>query len=103
MSVGRDEVLRIASLARLRLGEADLERMTDDLNSILGHVDELAALEDSEPRSTGLLEGAPSTRPHEHTVPGEQPLDPTPIAPDFRDGFFVVPPPPGVHAREEEG
>jgi aspartyl-tRNA(Asn)/glutamyl-tRNA(Gln) amidotransferase subunit C len=96
MSVDRDEVLRIAGLAKLRLDEDELERMTGDLNSILGHVDTLAELEEEDvPREEERAEGRRSTRSGEKTDAEPGRLDPSTMAPSFRDGFFVVPPPPG--------
>ena len=104
MSVDRREVLRIAGLARLRLDDDELQRMTTDLNAILEHVDTLAELEDEAVPDEGeRAEGRLSTRPAEETVAVPEQLDPSGMAPSFQDGFFVVPPPPGVHASEETG
>ncbi|MDQ7793600.1 MAG: Asp-tRNA(Asn)/Glu-tRNA(Gln) amidotransferase subunit GatC [bacterium] len=41
MTVSRDDVLRVAALARLRFEEEDLERLAADMNAILGLVDQL--------------------------------------------------------------
>ncbi|MEX0837088.1 MAG: Asp-tRNA(Asn)/Glu-tRNA(Gln) amidotransferase subunit GatC [Gemmatimonadota bacterium] len=101
MSVDRGEVLRIARLARLRLDDDELERMTDDLNSILEHVDALGALEDDDVPDDGRWAERRSTRASEETVAEPERLDPSSMAPAFQDGFFVVPPPPGVHAEED--
>ena len=101
MSVDREEVLRIARLARLRLDDDELERMTDDLNSILEHVDTLGALEDDDVATDDRWADRTSTRASEETGADPERLDPSGIAPAFQDGFFVVPPPPGVHAEED--
>jgi aspartyl-tRNA(Asn)/glutamyl-tRNA(Gln) amidotransferase subunit C len=98
--VERDEVLRIASLARLRLTEAELDRMTGDLNAILGHVDELSLLEAGQVAGGDEGQPARSTRAAEVTGTEPERLDPGSLAPAWREGFFVVPPPPGVHASE---
>lgn len=122
MSVEREEVLRIARLAKLRLEEHELERMTGDLNSILAHVDALEALAGSGDGAAGSAapgggdDGAapvgserpwsaalPSSRPGERTASADVPVDPAGFAPDFRDGFFRVPSPPGVHAGGTTG
>ena len=100
MSVERDEVLRIAKLARLRLSERELERMTADLNSILEHVDQLRELEEEAPGAGDGRQEGPSTRPDE-AWGGERGLDPSRSAPEWRDGFFLVPPPPGLHRGGE--
>lgn len=101
MSVDREEVLRIARLARLRLDDDELARMTDDLNSILEHVDTLGALEDDDVADDDRWAERPSTRPSEATTADPERIDPSSIAPAYQDGFFVVPPPPGVHAEED--
>lgn len=101
MSVDREEVLRIARLARLRLDDEELARMTDDLNSILEHVDALGALEDDEVADDSRWAERRSTRLAEETGADPERLDPSRTAPAFQDGFFVVPPPPGVHAEED--
>ena len=99
MSVERNEVIRIAKLARLRLAEDELERMTADLNSILGHVDQLRELEEEASGAGDGREEGPSTRPDEGWG-GERGLDPSRSAPAWREGFFLVPPP-GWNARGE--
>jgi aspartyl-tRNA(Asn)/glutamyl-tRNA(Gln) amidotransferase subunit C len=43
--IEREEVLRIAALARLELSPDELERMTADLSSILEYVNQLARVE----------------------------------------------------------
>lgn len=101
MSVDREEVLRIARLARLRLDDDELERMTSDLNSILEHVDALSALEDDDVVDDSRWAERGSTRPTEETGADPERLDPSGMAPAFQDGFFVVPAPPGVHAEED--
>ena len=43
MSVTRETVAKIASLARIRTAEADLDRMVPELNGILAWVEQLPA------------------------------------------------------------
>lgn len=43
--IEREEVLHVAKLARLRLSEAEVERMAGELSGILEHVDRIAELE----------------------------------------------------------
>lgn len=99
MSVDREEILRIASLARLRLDEGDLERMTRELNTVLDHVDALAELERLPVAAAPSgAEPPASTRAAEETEGRESVGDPGALAPAWKDGFFLVPPPPGIHA-----
>ncbi|MFQ5889265.1 MAG: aspartyl/glutamyl-tRNA amidotransferase subunit C [Gemmatimonadota bacterium] len=79
----------VARLARLRLGEEELRRLAAEMETLLTH---FAALQDvgELPRGPSGRGLAPRLRPD---VPGPDPLT-LPIgelAPDWRDGFFVVP------------
>ena len=86
-----DEVREIAALARLRLGEEEIARMTQDLDAILGYVAALRELD------TGAVE------PMTHAVPFDCPLRPDQVGPALpveevlanasrREGsFFQVP------------
>ena len=99
MSVRRSEVERIAELAHLSFDDDELERFTTELNEILEYVESLRSLEastveegvtsDPDVRSTRREGGAP-----------DEVADVGGIAPRFEDGFFVVPPPPGVSAED---
>lgn len=40
----RDEVAKVADLARLQLTEADLERYTEQLGAVLDHAEDVASL-----------------------------------------------------------
>jgi aspartyl/glutamyl-tRNA(Asn/Gln) amidotransferase C subunit len=102
VSVGRDEARRIAGLARLRFEDDELTRVTAELNRILGLVESLRALESGH-LATG---GAPTVTDCAPTRgPGAEQPDALRgglevVAPDWREGFFVVPPLPGVHEGE---
>ena len=43
--IDREQVLHVARLARLRLSDDEIERMTDELSSILDHIDTISALD----------------------------------------------------------
>ena len=97
--VGREEAGRIASLARLRFDEDELGRITEELNRILDHVENLRSLEGRSGRES-LPGERRSTRGPEADRPDELRRSVASFAPDWRDGFFVVPPLPGVHAED---
>jgi aspartyl-tRNA(Asn)/glutamyl-tRNA(Gln) amidotransferase subunit C len=46
--ISADEVREIAGLARLRLDESEIERLTHELDGILGYIDTVKSLETSE-------------------------------------------------------
>ena len=100
MSVDRKEVERIAALAHLRLGDREAERLTGELNDILEHVAVLRGLAAASAAAVSLPSEGSSTRPSEEAAPDELHVAPPAFAPRWADGFFVVPPPPGVHADE---
>ena len=60
MSITPEDIKRIAQLARLHFEKSELERLTSDLNAILGHVDSLRDLE--EDHESCLLYTSPSPR-----------------------------------------
>jgi aspartyl-tRNA(Asn)/glutamyl-tRNA(Gln) amidotransferase subunit C len=86
-----DEVRTIAALARLRLSDEEIERMTHELDAILEYIDTVKNLD------TG------TTEPMTHAVPFDCPLrqdEPKPSlsveealqnAPRRRGSFFEVP------------
>ena len=48
MSINRDDVLKIAHLARLELSEEEVEKYTGQLNSILNYMEKLNELDTEE-------------------------------------------------------
>lgn len=101
--ITREETLRIATLARLRLTDSEAEDLSHDLNEILEYVDTLASLQVPEGKR---LELGPSQAPEREA--GQIPPDPmahspADSAPDFRDGFFVVPSPPSLGVADDPG
>jgi Asp-tRNA(Asn)/Glu-tRNA(Gln) amidotransferase C subunit len=67
MSIGLDEVLHVAKLAELAVRENELRRLVDQMNRIVDYV--------------ATLDEVP--------VPLARP--PAAMAPEFREGFFLVP------------
>ena len=93
--IGREQVLHVARLARLRLSEEEIERMSRELSTILDHIEKIEELDldDVEPTSHVVnLENV--LRPDEPrpSWPRERILEP---APDAGDGGFRVPRPVG--------
>jgi aspartyl-tRNA(Asn)/glutamyl-tRNA(Gln) amidotransferase subunit C len=91
MAVTPDEALHVAALARLHLDVAELERFTEQLNSILSHVAELA---DADADSVEALAAAVDwNAPLRGDEPGGDPLrlPPWQMAPAWSSGFFTLP------------
>lgn len=89
MTLGPEEVRRVARLAALEVPDADLAAVATELDQIVAYIGQLAELETASPPPDA--EPAPSQlRPD---VPSPNPVGPTPSgwAPEFQNGFFLVP------------
>ncbi len=97
MSVTLEQARRIAELARLRIPDAELERLTGDLNGILEHIDALqdAALAQGAELTPPGRERLASVRSAEPAPPGALERDLGDFAPEVIEGFLRVPPLPG--------
>jgi aspartyl/glutamyl-tRNA(Asn/Gln) amidotransferase C subunit len=92
--VSEQDVRQIASLARLSLDERTIEALTGELNGILEHVRVLETLPSADMNDgdrTAAEAGSavvrdPSARPDSLPTGSVER-----IAPDWREGFFVVP------------
>lgn len=91
MSIGRDQVLHVARLAELAVPEEELGRLVDQLNRIVDYVAQLDQVP-ADPGAEPFVPG-PAAAALREDVPGPVPLarPPAAIAPEFRDGFFLVP------------
>jgi aspartyl-tRNA(Asn)/glutamyl-tRNA(Gln) amidotransferase subunit C len=91
MKIGRDEVLHVARLAELAVDEAELPRLVEQLDGIVAYVAQLDTLP-SEPGAAAFHPGPAQVAWREDKV---QPVplahSPAQMAPEFREGFFVVP------------
>ena len=91
MSIGLDEVLHVAKLAELAVNENEIRRLVDQMNRIVNYVaalDEVPGDRTAEPFLAGPQSVALREDVHA-TVPLVRPL--STIAPEFVDGFFLVP------------
>jgi aspartyl-tRNA(Asn)/glutamyl-tRNA(Gln) amidotransferase subunit C len=91
--IDREQVLHVARLARLKLSDEEVERMSGELSGILDHVERISELdlEGVEPTSH-VIELENVLRPDEPrpSWPREKVLE---RAPDHADGAFRVPSP----------
>jgi aspartyl-tRNA(Asn)/glutamyl-tRNA(Gln) amidotransferase subunit C len=91
VSIGRDEVLHVARLAELAVRDEEVERLVQQMNRIVDYVarlDEVPTDEQAAPFVPG-----PVQVPLRADTPGPVPLarPPAAFAPEFADGFFLVP------------
>lgn len=91
--IDRDQVLHVARLARLRLDEDEIGRMSSELSSVLDHIEKISQLdlEGVEPTSHVVdLENVMRADEPRESWPRERILD---GAPDVAQGGFRVPTP----------
>ena len=91
--IDREQVLHVARLARLRLSEDEVERMSGELSGILKHVERIAELDlDGVEPTPHVIELENVLRPDEPrpSWPREAVLD---RAPDSASDSFRVPSP----------
>lgn len=91
MSVTRAEVERMAALAELAVAPDELPELTAQMDRIVGFVARLRALDDLAGEGAGPI-GPPETPLRDDVVmPADLARSPAELAPEFMDGFFVVP------------
>ena len=96
MSVNKENVAKIASLARIKMSDDELERMVPELNQILGWVDQLSEVDTSnvEPM-TAVIPNTLRLRADEVNADpktgGDRRDDVLANAPAAEHGFFGVP------------
>jgi aspartyl-tRNA(Asn)/glutamyl-tRNA(Gln) amidotransferase subunit C len=91
--IGRDEVLHVAALARLKLSEQEIEPMARELSAVLDHVARIGQLDlEGVPPTAHVVEGSGALRSDEacDSFPREVALAAAPSAGE--DGFLVSSP-----------
>ncbi len=91
MSVDAATVTKVAHLARIAVTEEEANRLTGELNAILGFVEELAAVDvDGVEPMTSVVAMTLRTRP-DVVTDGENAAAVLANAPASEDGYFLVP------------
>lgn len=91
MSLDKNDVRRVAFLARIRVNEEDLEPVAQDLNNIIGWVEQLAEVDtDGVAPMTGAA-GMVMTRRDDVVTDGGDPEKVLSNAPDRVGDFYTVP------------
>lgn len=91
--IDRDHVLHVARLARLRLSEAEVEKMTGELSGILEHVDRIGELDLDDVEPTSHVVALENVLRPDEPRPSWPREDILAQAPDPADGAFRVPSP----------
>lgn len=101
MAIDRSELLRIAELARLRLSEAETERLTRDCGAILEYFETIRAIESDGASAADTERPAPLRDDRPDCDPLQKSL--SEMAPAWRDGYFVLPRLPAMEAEDDGG
>ncbi|HZO61158.1 MAG TPA: Asp-tRNA(Asn)/Glu-tRNA(Gln) amidotransferase subunit GatC [Solirubrobacterales bacterium] len=91
--IDRDQVLHVARLARLRVSDDEIERMSRELSTVLDHIEKISELDlDGVPPTSHVIEVENVLRPDEprDSLPPERALE---GAPDATPAGFRVPTP----------
>ena len=91
LKITRAEVEHVARLARLELTEDEKERMTAQLDAILGYMDKLNALDTSQVEPTTTVIPMVSVMRDDVVRPSLDREEALANAPDRADAFFRVP------------
>ena len=89
----RSEVLHVARLARLRLSDEEVERMSRELSRVLEHIEKISELDlEDVPPTSHVAEVADALRPDEPrpSLPRDEALGSAPAV--AADGFEVPSP-----------
>jgi aspartyl-tRNA(Asn)/glutamyl-tRNA(Gln) amidotransferase subunit C len=91
MSIDTETVRKVAHLARIAVREDELAPLADELNAILGWVEQLGEVDVSgiEPMTT--VTPMRLKRRADEVTDGNRQADILANAPDAREGFFTVP------------
>ena len=91
MSVSREEVLRIAQLAELDVDEEALSALAEQMSRILDYAAQLSAVPANETLRV-FVPGPDAIRFRaDEVTPSQLAFGPDKFAPNFKEGFFVVP------------
>jgi aspartyl-tRNA(Asn)/glutamyl-tRNA(Gln) amidotransferase subunit C len=91
--IEREQVLHVAKLARLRLSEAEVEKMAEELSGILDHVDRIGELELDDVAPTSHVIDLENVLRADQPRPSWPRDDVLAQAPDPAEGAFRVPSP----------
>jgi aspartyl-tRNA(Asn)/glutamyl-tRNA(Gln) amidotransferase subunit C len=89
--IDREQVLRVAELARLRISEDEVEKFTDQLGSILEFVEQLKSVDTAEVEPTCFLEPLHDPTRPDVEKPSLSREDLLQNGPKVKNGFFAIP------------
>ena len=91
MRITKDDVEKVAKLAKLQLSEEEKERFRGDLEQILGYVDKLSEVDTESVVPTEYGHSSSTTLREDRIEPSLPQDEAIRNAPEQKDGFFRVP------------
>jgi aspartyl-tRNA(Asn)/glutamyl-tRNA(Gln) amidotransferase subunit C len=87
----KEEVLKLAKLARLRLSEDEVAKYTEELGEILNYVEQLSEVDTSNLKPTNQVTGLHSVYRKDEVVDYQaKPEELLSAAPESKDGYIKV-------------
>jgi aspartyl-tRNA(Asn)/glutamyl-tRNA(Gln) amidotransferase subunit C len=90
MELTREEVLHIARLARLGIGDAEIDRLRGQLSDILGHFTELGRVDTDGVPPTAHTVAQCNVLGYDEALPSLAPAEVLSNAPDREGDFFRI-------------
>ena len=91
MALTREEVLKVAGLARLEFSESEIEKFQEELNEILGYIDTLDELDTLETKPLSQVNADKNNLREDEVKPSLSVKDALKNSPESIDGTVVVP------------
>lgn len=88
--ISKEEVKRIATLARLELTNSEVETYAGQLSAILGYVGELQSVDTDNIRLTSQVTGLSNVTRDDKVEAGDNPEVLVNMAPESKDGLIKV-------------
>ena len=88
--LSKEEVLRIAKLARIKLGEADVEKFQKNLSTVLEYVEALKTVDTSGLEEVSQVTGLINVQRDDRAVLAQNREEILGQAPEIKDGYFKV-------------
>ncbi len=88
--LSKEEVLRIAKLARIELGEADVEKFQKNLSTVLEYVEALKSVDTSGLEEVSQVTGLINVQREDRAILAQNREEILGQAPEIKDGYFKV-------------
>lgn len=91
MKISKEDVLKVAELARLEFGDEELDKFTEQMGDILTYIEKLNELDTENVEPTSHVLDIPTPLREDVVEDWLKPGEALENAPEEDDGFFVVP------------